>query len=107
MFPSRPPRFLVNHKELLFQLERRVGRQSLAGGDLDQVGRSVCARKGGFRRRKIAVIPVTADAKIKKIVSTSPSEPSGFLPPSRFDEIGFPNFRVGAPSTVNLRNGID
>lgn len=24
MFPSRPPRFLVNHKELLFQLERRL-----------------------------------------------------------------------------------
>ena len=23
MFPSRPPRFLVNHKELLFRLERR------------------------------------------------------------------------------------
>jgi len=24
MFPSRPPRFLVNRKELLFQLERRL-----------------------------------------------------------------------------------
>ena len=24
MFPSRPPRFLVNHKEVLFRLERRL-----------------------------------------------------------------------------------
>jgi hypothetical protein len=46
-------------------------------------------------RRKIAVIPVTADAKIKRIVSISPSEPSGFLAPSRFDKIGFLDFGFG------------
>jgi len=39
---------------------------------------------------------MTADVKIKKIVSTSPSERNGFLPPSRLDEIGFPIFGVGA-----------
>jgi len=92
----RPPRFQVNHKGLLFQLERRLDANRGLETTSTKSGRSVCACKGGLRRRKIAATPVTADAKIKKIVLTDPSEPSAFLPPSRFDEIGFPIFGVGA-----------
>jgi hypothetical protein len=106
MFPSRPPRFLVNHKVLLFRLERR--------SDANRWLEATSIKSGD---PFVQVRPVSGDEMISVITETVDQKSNGLSRPVKRAQRVFGTIRLQRnwlwrfqgrrPSTVNLRNGVD
>jgi hypothetical protein len=86
---------LVSLKKLLFRLKIRLDPDYRLEPVLIKSGDRFADMAAGSGDKEISVITATADAKIERIVSIGQVSAAGFLAPSRFDGIGFPNFGPG------------
>ena len=106
MFPSRPPRFLVNHKELLFQLERRLDANRWPEATSIKSGDPFVHVRAGSGDEMISVITETVDQKSNGL-SRPVKRAQRVFGTIRLQQNWLSRFQGRRPSTVNLRNGID